>query len=263
MKIIGFYHVADLPHWNEVMTDQMTKMSESGLLDRIDELHVCTNGNASSFIAAQHATKEFDNMHWQHVNQHSLIGEYPTLNVLKNYCDTHTEEFLVMYVHLKSLSGWGDANRQDWRHYMDYWQLERWEDCVRVLQQGYETAGINYNDQSNGQNDNWPHYSGNFWWARASYIRRLPQLNNPLELQWGTVSKLLHFPDGRGIPLDPGNYRYENEAWVGSGSPAYFELAHSPGKTDHDFHKNHPWPRERFEDNVNPLLPRNKVKDEN
>jgi len=183
MKIIGFYHVADLPHWNEVMSDQMTKMSESGLLDRIDELHVCTNGKESSFNAARKAMSEYSNIYWQHVNEHSLIGEYPTLNVLKRYCDTHTEEFLVMYVHLKSLSAWGDANRLDWRHYMDYWQLERWEDCVNVLLQGYETAGINFNDKPNVQNDNWPHYSGNFWWARASYIRRLPQLLNPFELQ--------------------------------------------------------------------------------
>jgi hypothetical protein len=58
----------------------------------------------------------------------------------------------------------------------------------------------------------------------------------------------------QGVALDPGNVRYENEAWIGSQHPAYFELAYSPGKFDHDFHMNNLWPRERFDENVNPLL---------
>jgi hypothetical protein len=262
MKIVGFYHAADLPHWQNVMNDQLTKMSESGLLDHLDELHICTNGNQDSFAQAKEYLSDYTNITWPHVNDHAQIGEYPTLNYLKNYCDNSQEEFYVMYLHLKGLSKFGDPYRDSWRQYMDYWQIERWEDCVAVLDQNYETAGINYNDQPNVQNHSWPHYSGNFWWARASYIRRLTPLNDPKTVVPGTPSKLLYFPDGRGIPLDPGNYRYENEAWIGSENPAYFELAHSPGKTDHDYHAKNVYPRDRFEENVNPLLPKKKVQND-
>jgi hypothetical protein len=263
MKIIGFYHTPDMPGWNEVMSDQLTKMSESGLLDRIDELHVCMNGNAASFQTAQELLQEYDNIFFVPVSTTTDRGEYPTLNYLKAYCDKQTDEFFVMYTHLKGLSKRGDPYRNDWRQYMDYWQIERWEDNVTALSQNYETTGINFNDHPARTHDIWPHYSGNFWWARASYIRKLEPLNDPYTIQWGTPSKLLVSPDGTGIPLDPGNVRYENEAWIGSGNPVYFELASSPGKLDHDFHMNNLWPRDQFEENINPQLATKKVQDVN
>ena len=263
MRIVGFYHTPDLPGWNEVMSDQLTKMSESGLLDRIDELHVCMNGNPSSFITAQETLAEYKNVVFIPVSDTTDRGEYPTLNYLKDFCDKHTEEFYVMYTHLKGLSKLGDPYRNDWRQYMDYWQIERWEDNVAALDRNYETTGINFNDHPARIHDIWPHYSGNFWWARASYVRRLEPLQDPYRIQWGTPSKLLVNPDGTGIRLDPGNVRYENEAWIGSQNPVYFELAHSPGKLDHDYHMKNLWPRDRFEENVNPLLPNKKVQNVN
>jgi hypothetical protein len=268
MRIVGFYHTPDMPGWNEVMSDQLSKMSESGLLDRIDELHVCMNGNPASFVTAQDILKEYTNVFFIPVSTTTDRGEYPTINYLKDFCDKHTEEFYVMYTHLKGLSKRGDPCRNDWRQYMDYWQIERWEDNVAALDQNYETTGINYNDDPTRISNTWPHYSGNFWWARSSYIRRLEPLQDPYTMVWGTPSKLLvHGPVGpmanQGVALDPGNVRYENEAWIGSQNPAYFELAHSPGKLDHDFHANNLWPREHFEENVNPLLVRTKVENGN
>lgn len=253
MKIVGFYHAPDLPGWNEVMSDQLTKMSESGLLDTIDQLHICMSGNPDSFKPAQETLAEYTNVHWIATERDTKLGEYPTLKYLKEFCNAHNEEFYVMYTHLKGLSKRGDPYRDGWRQYMDYWQLERWQDCVTALEQGYETAGINYNDQQNTQNDNWPHYSGNFWWARASYIRKLDVLQDPRNIVWGTPSKYL-MSNNQGILLDPGNFRYEHEAWIGSMNPKYFELAHSPGKFDHDYHAKNIYPREKFDDNINPLL---------
>lgn len=255
MKIVGFYHCASLPNFNEVMSDQLTKMSESGLLDRLDEFHICMTGNSENFKPAQEVLSEYENIQWHYVNTRTDLGEFPTLDYLKQYCDKNDQEFLVMYLHLKGLSKYGDPYRNDWRQYMDYWQIERWQDCVGVLEQNYDTCGINYNDSDQlVGNDIWPHYSGNFWWARASYIRKLQPLQNPLSIQWGTPSSLLVYPNNRPVLLDPGNFRYEHEAWIGSANPAYFELAHSPGKLDHDFHMKNLWPRERFDDNINPQL---------
>ena len=261
MRIVGFYHAPDLPHWNEVMSDQLTKMSESGLLDRIDELHICMCGNPNSFSAAQESLKEYSNIFWIHVETDTQLGEWPTLTYLKDYCDKHPEEFYVMYTHLKGLSKFGDPYREGWRQYMDYWQIERWEDNVAALDQNYETTGINFNDEAAYTSRNfsnvWPHYSGNFWWARASYVRRLDPLQDPRTIVWGTPSKLLvHGDFVTGVALDPGNFRYENEAWIGSKNPTYFELAYSPGKFDHDYHAKNVLPREQFDENTNPLLKR-------
>lgn len=253
MKKVVFYHLNDLPGWNELMSDQLTKMSESGLLEEADTVYLCTNGNPASFTAATAALKEYENVHWHHVSDRYDLWEYPTLDFLKKTCDSSTEEFYVAYIHLKGLSRPADGPRRNWREFMDYWTIERWEDNIKTLDQNYDTVGVNYNDSDRGQNG-WPHYSGNFWWARASYIRKLTPLVNPLAMQWGTPSTLLIQANGEGVRLDPGNFRFEHEAWIGSENPAYFEIAYSPGKYDHDFHQHQLYPRERFTESVNQLL---------
>ena len=53
-----------------------------------------------------------------------------------------------------------------WRKYMEYFNLERWRDCVEVLTE-HETCGVELQSEDS-------HYSGNFWWATSEYIRRLP-----------------------------------------------------------------------------------------
>ena len=53
MKIKVFVHLNDLPGAFEVMSEQMTLASESGLLDAAEEVVLCTNGNPDSFTAAK------------------------------------------------------------------------------------------------------------------------------------------------------------------------------------------------------------------
>ena len=49
---------------------------------------------------------------------------------------------------------------------MEYFNLERWEECVATLKE-YETCGVELQSEDS-------HYSGNFWWATSDYIKRLP-----------------------------------------------------------------------------------------
>lgn len=47
---------------------------------------------------------------------------------------------------------------------MLYWNIEKWETAVEKLKK-YDTYGCN---------DVGHHYSGNFWWAKSSHVRKLP-----------------------------------------------------------------------------------------
>jgi hypothetical protein len=76
----------------------------------------------------------------------------------------------VLYLHVKGAGREGiqdQVNASFWRRYMEYFVIERWEDCIRVLDVCDACGGdINWHP--------WPHFSGNMWWANAGYLRTLP-----------------------------------------------------------------------------------------
>ena len=234
MKIKVFYHLNDSPGFEHVMSSQLTKMSESGLLDAASEVFMCTNGNEMSFAPAQTVLAEYPNCKFVHTSNRRDLWEFPTLDLLKRNCQSSMEEFYVLYIHLKGLSRPNDPTVRDWREFMDYANIERWEDCVDVLDQNYDTVGANFIEAP------WAHYSGNFWWARASYIRKLDALKDPMNTPWGTPSPYT------GAVYDIGNFRYDHEAWIGTGNPVWAEVATSPGKQDTGWHFRNQYPRSQY-----------------
>ena len=100
MKIKVFVHLNDLPGAFELMSEQLTLASESGLLDAAEEVILCTNGNAGNFTAAKEVMAEFENVKFVHVSDNTGLWEFPTLDYMKHVCDTSTEEFYICYFHL-------------------------------------------------------------------------------------------------------------------------------------------------------------------
>jgi hypothetical protein len=236
MKIKVYVHLNDLPGAFELMSEQLTKASEAGLLEAADQVVLCTNGNPESFTAAHEImnSTDFPNVKFVHTSDTTNMWEYPTLNQMKQDCDSTDEEFYICYFHLKGLSRLGDVRVQNWREYMEYWTIERWEDSVAKLDQNYDLVATNIIEQP------WMHSSGNFWWSRASYVRKLDALVHPDNLPWGHPSQYIN------ANLDGGNFRYEHEAWIGSKTPVWAELHASPGKETPGWHFENTYPRELY-----------------
>jgi hypothetical protein len=132
--------------------------------------------------------------------------ETPTLKYLKETCDATDEEFFVLYLHHKGITRMNNPNVHAWRQYMQYFCIEQWQDCVAALNEGYDTVGVNWRDTP------WKHYSGNMWWSRASYIRKLP------EWKWfRDVGYDYQFKDL--VTDDHGMYKMDNELWIGLADP--------------------------------------------
>ena len=54
--------------------------------------------------------------------------------------------------------------------------VERWRSCVEKLERGYDTVGCHWlTPDAYRQIVSSPFYGGNFWWAKADYIRKLPE----------------------------------------------------------------------------------------
>ena len=112
---------------------------------------------------------------------HRVVGvprnyERPTLLRLRENATKDTEEVFYWYLHTKGLRWFGtdrEANVLDWIALLLYWNVTQWRTAVARLSEGYDTYGCNQTQEPAN------HYSGNFWWARSSHLRRLPATIGP------------------------------------------------------------------------------------
>jgi hypothetical protein len=103
------------------------------------------------------------------------------------------------------------GGHQNWRHYMQYFTVEKWKECVEKLNEGYDTVGAAYlPDPPYG------FYPGTFFWAKASYIRKCHRLLPPPEANFK--------PQFEGQP----HHRFDMECWIGSGKPNWYEMHLGP-----------------------------------
>ncbi len=248
-KLKVYYHVSALPGWDKIMTDQLTKLSESELLEQADEINICTLGDQKIFDEAKAVTKDYDNIKWRHISDRLDLLEYATLDALKQDCDNSQEEYYVLYMHQKGITRPTDLNTADWRQYLDYWSVEHWRENIPKLDEGYDIVGTNWiNDYTphtdkDGKKVNvWPHFSGGTWWGRASYIRKLKPLTHPDSVPFDTVSELTK------LVYDKTNWRYDHEAWHGSADPKTYCLDKTPGSTEYaGWHFHNRYPRAKYD----------------
>ena len=98
----------------------------------------------------------------------------------------NTQDTQFLYLHTKGVSYSTDYQQvHDWRHYLLYWNIEQHEKINYLLKSGeFDTIGTNYLSYEKTRI-----YSGNMWWAMASYLAQLH-------------------------PIKPTSGKYEGEMWL-------------------------------------------------
>jgi hypothetical protein len=86
--------------------------------------------------------------------------EFPTLNLL---LEDATEN--ILYIHTKGASTGVSEAIKDWIKIMCYFNITKFRTCLYHLET-YDVVGIDYHYAP------FRHYSGNFWWTKASYLKR-------------------------------------------------------------------------------------------
>jgi Methyltransferase domain len=193
--VVGAYHVATFPGWEAIVDAQCTRMKSSGLLDRSEEVLVGVVGN---FDLARDRVRALLGEKARLTFGGPLSAyEFGTLELLYRAACAG-REFLGWYVHTKGVSSGSEAAAAH-RRRMESVIMDNHRACVDLLID-YNACGSGW--QTTGFDKPNPHFSGNFWWARASYLRTLPQPTS----------------------LDTSD-RYQAEFWIGK-SPAIrpFEL---------------------------------------
>lgn len=219
MKIQVFYHIFCNEKTISVVKDQVTKIIFSGLYDVVDYIHCFVAGDQEIINnVVAYLEKCGNKFKICDVSNTDTSYERFTLTKIGNYVQPD-DKFL--YIHTKGItkSGEEESNSHDWRTFMEYNLIHNFKECINKLDV-FDTVGVN--------TERVPalHYSGNFWWCKASYYTKL----NPNVLNqnfWGSTY------------LAP-------EMYILSGNPKAFQLTRSTIKN----HYKEPYPFNKYIDHV-------------
>jgi hypothetical protein len=183
--ILVFSHNYINYNWRPIVEDQLSLLNSSGLYREADRIYYCCFAEKieelHKFIDL---VKSYDSLNKISVVVHPFNDcEKQTLilieNISKNYddariCYYHTKGVSSLQVHPEMNLNYRDV--ESWRRLMEYFVIEKWRDTVQKLED-HDNAGCLH--------ATWKspafvmtYFSGNFWWSKTSYIRKLPSMKD-------------------------------------------------------------------------------------
>lgn len=170
-----FYHAFLWGDWKLLVQNQMLRLHTSGILDKMSSMTIGVAAfNDADYNWFRDMWNEYTNVIVNRIaHEHMPREERPTLMMLKEWCDSSKEDSPVLYFHTKGLSRSG-YNVELWRLLMEHFNIDRWRHAVSALSNGWDTYGANLRDDTEELfGGKYLHYSGNFWWAKSFYIKKL------------------------------------------------------------------------------------------
>lgn len=230
-NVTAYYHIHltdDPVVWSSIFMDQMKIIEDSGLKSQLNKMKVTAitqdDDRVHMFailcksyginMSVEFVKNKFDNdrdMLYSRETDNSFT-EQVTLKKIWNDCKEETENTKILYFHSKGSTSFVNNMSSErilkhkqyhyWRAFMNWANLEKWNDCVVALK---------YNDIVGGdfKSDPSPHFCGNFWWANSDHIKQLP---DPEDKSWWY--KLKETTTDEWIKRAP--LRMSDEMWIGA-----------------------------------------------
>jgi len=234
-NITGFIHAYAINDWRLMVDTQIYKIKRFGLMDKLDSLYIGIVYHEADGAPNSHfdnypflSPEENKKLKVVYCLNHPEYEQSLTLHALWIRCQ-RTDGY-VFYIHTKGVSHILPGRRvfqDDWRNMMEYYIIEKHEECLHYFNATKaDIIGTNWHlgDGYMGATPRMcgglkatPHFSGNFWWARNEYIRKLPEI----------------FPIKKS--------KYECEFWIGLANPKVLEIWNSGV-----FHHIHLYPKRMY-----------------
>src|SRR5579872_2717486 len=201
--------------WRLLVDEQIKRIDRSGMRARAG-VHCCISGPVHEEI--RRFVSVYDWINIIETGSDESLFEGLTLGHLHDWCRTDLDSKYVAYVHTKGISQLPGAGPESfravnsWRHMLEWAVIDRWRDVVKQLAI-VDVAGINF------RLDPRPHFSGNFWWATAEYVRQLPS---------PALTPVLPYIDADQRTLQ----RVRYEMWIGINKPNVFSFGDFPWGID-------------------------------
>jgi hypothetical protein len=161
-NIYVFYHIYCNGYTLEVLKDQINKIIFSGLYDKCNKIFCFLVGEDEYIkICIDYINNQGKKFSIEAVDPNNKSFERFTLLKIKKYINDN-DKFL--YIHTKGITKNNNVYVTDWRNIMEYFLIYKFNKCLDELD-NHDTVGINYIPGY--------HYSGNFWWTKGSYYKKL------------------------------------------------------------------------------------------
>jgi hypothetical protein len=241
MKKIAYYHLylTENLTWANTLLEQFGTMLDYNLLQSLDEFNITAIGEDSDYeyllgllnyyssltkcqIQLEYCRKPNKDSDLNNINSSSnFIQETHTLRKL--WLRSKNEDNLnILYFHSKGITALErilKTNKQystfvnyyHWRKYLEWSVIEKHDICQEYLK-NYDIIGCNFSQWPK------PHYSGNFWWSKSSFLRTL---NDPEDENWVTW----YLSQDRFLSISP--RRMISEMWIGSNANATMFSLHN------------------------------------
>lgn len=99
----------------------------------------------------------------------AMGNEFTTLELIEKDKEKFGDSDYILYIHTKGASKQDSENVTSWRHLMNYFNIEKVKNIFKIFEKtGYNTYGVLL-----GTAGKWKLYSGNFWWAKSSYLKTI------------------------------------------------------------------------------------------
>ncbi len=152
-----FYHIACMNNWKDVVAEQTRVFKDNGL-------------TAWAYVLGSEADAAWvlslGGVHLLGQSPDLQRYETPTLQELYVWCCANPGG-AVMYVHTKGVSAPQDQVKVHWRRLMTHYVVKQWPTNLAALAD-FDMVGVGWTNSVR-----LPHYSGNFWMARAEWIASL------------------------------------------------------------------------------------------
>jgi hypothetical protein len=163
-KIAIFYHIFREDVFSAVqISEQMEALRQSGLYDKASHIFLSAVGRGQSI---QWLKRDYPKCDISETTENKF--ELTTLEKLLSFA-SHNPDTEILYMHTKGITKLKNPAVRDWRELMEYYCLYKHELCLELLKD-HSVVGVNLLPTP------MPHFSGNFWWTKASHINTLPCL---------------------------------------------------------------------------------------
>lgn len=168
--IYHFYHIWIGGLWQEIVTNHITYLKESKLIDRLDGFYIGLVGSETDRQTAKLYLDTKD-IKYTVIAEADVGYEQVTINALYEFSRDH--EGYVLYAHNKA--SWNKYYKGHmWRLSMSYYCIVKWRTAVNKLKDA-DIVGCHWMvpNMYTTHKVTSPYFGGNFWWARLSHLQTL------------------------------------------------------------------------------------------
>jgi hypothetical protein len=161
--------------YTHILLNKFKKFKASGLYEKTNKIYLSLFGDDfDSHLEFLNELKDvYPKIEYLLITNQEFKNEPDTLNFMLKKANEYSSNTPMLYLHTKGLSYTHPImkrNVEAWVRYLDLFVINKWEECVKALEENDAAGGLYvYQDPK--------HFSGNFWWANSDYLKTLPRLN--------------------------------------------------------------------------------------